>query len=222
MSFIVLLFILYKSYLWSRQFFTPEWVVFYFLELLMIYFISHMSTSQTHFSWKGQWLWCERESNCDLSGSSSVSPLWSLESIPFSCHDFSQRGLWISSNSFSTKVEKISALKEIRLSIWGFAILTFQQVLIYQSVLDFSLWARAFLLLYSLALLCYHLWRKSPSENIFLYNKEDFQKSKICKVLLFQSLKNALLYPMFFIFFLNDSILFALYERIMPSSWWKV
>lgn len=51
-----------------------KWTVFhsrmsfiYFLELLMIHFISHMSTSRTHFSTKGQWLWCERESSYDLS-----------------------------------------------------------------------------------------------------------------------------------------------------------
>lgn len=146
MSFIVLLFILHTSFLWSMS--------CIFFELIMIYFISHMSTSQTHFSWKGQWLWCEREKQLWPLLAAAVSPLGSLESTPFSCHDFSQKGLWISSTSFSTEVEKIPALNKIGLSIWGFAILTFQQVLIYQSVLDFGLWAKDFLLLYSLVLLC--------------------------------------------------------------------
>lgn len=58
MSFTSLLFILHKSYGVDSFSLQNE---FYFLELLMIHFISHMSTSWTHFSLKGQWLWCERE-----------------------------------------------------------------------------------------------------------------------------------------------------------------
>lgn len=64
MSFTALLFILHKSYEVDRFSLQNE---FYFLELLMIHFISRMSASWTHFSPKGEWLWCERESSYGLS-----------------------------------------------------------------------------------------------------------------------------------------------------------
>lgn len=66
--------IYFAQILWSGQFFTPECVLFYFLELLMIQFISHMSTSWTNFSLRREWLWCEKGNSYCLLTATPFSP----------------------------------------------------------------------------------------------------------------------------------------------------
>lgn len=75
--------IYFAQILWSGQFFTPECVLFYFLELLITQFISHMSTSRTHFSPKGEWLWCEKGNSYGLLTATPFSPSCSRRVLYF-------------------------------------------------------------------------------------------------------------------------------------------
>ena len=115
----------------------------------MIHFISHISTSRTHFLPKGEWLWCEGKGSCGLLAAAPFFPV-----APGGCSIFLpwflakgvvnfSRFLFLPFSSFLTEVEKTPALGEMGLGIWGFARLAFQQVLIQQLELGLGLGAGA-------------------------------------------------------------------------------
>lgn len=158
-----------------------------------------MSTSQTHFSWKGQWL-AVKEKATVTSPWQQLFPLWSLESTPFSCHDFHKRDCEFLPLPFSTEVEeKFLHSTKIGLSIWGFAILTFPAGPHLPSpVLPWPLSQRLPAFVFSGIAMLAPL-EKSPV-NIFLSNMEDFQKSKIQNCCCF-SLSKCFALPHVFHFF---------------------
>lgn len=153
----------------------------------MIHFISHISTSWTHFFTKGRVALVWRKRQLWSPGSGPIFPCCPRRVFHFPAV-ISRKGgcefLPLPFPSFSTEVEKTPALGEMGLGIWGFARLAFQQVLIQQLELGLGLGARA-------TCFCIHRQcRPSTSrENLLLKRSVGItwkisRKAKISKVVL--------------------------------------